>query len=120
MKHYKASVQTKSGAIINLTVKSGDERLALASVKRKDNIYRVLSIAECPAPASMAAANKRFWVVLAKNMAGDHTEIFVSASSQSNVRTKMKMHSQCAHIVRITETCESDWLKRKNANKTLV
>jgi hypothetical protein len=53
-------------------------------------------------------------------MAGNHTEIFVSATSQSNVRTKMEMHSQCAHIIRITETCESDWLKRKNANKTLA
>jgi hypothetical protein len=118
MKHYKASVQTESGAIINLTVKSPDERLALASVKRKDNIYRVLSIAECEAPVSMAVANKRFWIVLAKNMAGNHTEIFVSATSQSNVRTKMEMHSQCAHIVRITETCESDWLNRKH--KTLA
>jgi hypothetical protein len=28
------------------------------------------------------------------------------------------MHSQCAHIIRITETCESDWLNRKQ--KTLV
>jgi hypothetical protein len=120
MKHYRASVQTESGAVINVTVKSPDERLALAAVKRKDSIFRVLSIAECEAPASMATANKRFFVVLAKNMAGNHTEIFVSATSQSNVRTKMEMHSQCAHIIRITETCESDWLKRKNANKTLA
>ena len=120
MKHYQASVQTESGAVINLTVKAPDERMALASVKRKDNIFRVLSIAECPAPASMAAVNKRFWVVKAKNMAGNTIEIFVSASSQSNVRTKMEMHSQCAEIVRIDETCESDWLKRKNVNKTLA
>ena len=118
MKHYRASVQTESGAVISLTVKAPDERLALASVKRKDSIFRVLSIAECPAPASMATANKRFFVVLAKNMAGNHTEIFVSATSQSNVRTKMEMHSQCAQIVRITETCESDWINRKQ--KTLV
>jgi len=120
MKHYKASVQTESGAIINLTVKSPDERLALASVKRKDSIFRVLSITECEAPVSMAAANKRFWVVLAKNMAGNFIEIFVSASSQANVRTKMEMHSQCGEIVRITETCESDWIRRKNAQKTLA
>jgi hypothetical protein len=118
MKHYRASVQTESGAIINVTVKAPDERLALASVKRKDSIFRVLSIAECEAPASMATANKRFFVVLAKNMAGNHTEIFVSATSQSNVRTKMEMHSQCGEIVRITETCKSDWLNRKQ--KTLV
>ena len=118
MKHYRANVQTDSGSVINLTVKAPNERLALASVKRKDSIFRVLSIAECPAPASMATANKRFFVVLAKNMAGNHTEIFVSATSQSNVRTKMEMHSQCAHIVRIMETCESDWLNRKH--KTLA
>jgi hypothetical protein len=120
MKHYEASVRANGGAIIRLTVKAPDQRLALASVKRKDNIESVLSITEVEAPASMAAANKRFWIVLAKNMAGNHTEIFVSATSQSNVRTKMEMHSQCAHIIRITETCESDWLKLKNANKTLV
>ena len=118
MKHYRASVQTESGAVISLTVKAPDERLALASVKRKDSIFRVLSIAECEAPASMAAANKRFWVVLAESMAADTIEIFVSASSQANVRTKMEMHSQCAHIIRITETCESDWLNRKH--KTLA
>ena len=120
MKHYQASVQTESGTVINLTVKSPNERLAIASVKRKDSIFRVLSITECEAPASMAAANKRFWVVQAKNMAGNSIELFVSASSQANVRTKMEMHSQCAHIVRIDETCESDWLKRKNAQKTLA
>jgi|688.fasta_scaffold1373212_1 hypothetical protein len=120
MKHYEASVQTESGTVINLTVKSPNERLALASVKRKDSIFRVLSITECEAPVSMAAANKRFWVVLAKNMAGNFIEIFVSASSQANVRTKMEMHSQCACIIRMDETCESDWLKRKNAQKTLA
>ena len=113
MKHYQARVQTESGAVINLTVKALDERLAVASVKRKDSIFRVLSITETEAPASMAAANKRFWVVAAKNMAGDTIEIFVSANSQSNVRNKMEMHSQCAHIIRITETCESDWKARK-------
>jgi len=120
MKHYQASVRAVGGAIIRLTVKAPDQRLALASVKRKDNIESVLSITEVEAPASMAAANKRFWVVQAKNMAGNSIELFVSASSQANVRTKMEMHSQCAHIVRIDETCESDWLKRKNAQKTLV
>jgi hypothetical protein len=120
MKHYQASVRANGGAIIRLTVKAPDERLALASVKRKDNIESVLSIKEVEAPASMAAANKRFWIVLAKDMAGNTIELFVSASSQANVRTKMEMHSQCAHIIRITETCESDWIKRKNANKTLA
>jgi len=120
MKHYQASVRAVGGAIIRLTVKAPDQRLALASVKRKDNIESVLSITEVEAPASMAAANKRFWVVQAKNMAGNSIELFVSASSQANVRTKMEMHSQCACIIRMDETCESDWLKRKNANKTLV
>jgi hypothetical protein len=120
MKHYQASVRAVGGAIIRLTVKAPDQRLALASVKRKDNIESVLSITEAEAPASMAAANKRFWVVQAKNMAGNSIELFVSASSQANVRTKMEMHSQCAHIVRIDETCESDWLKRKAAQKTLA
>ena len=120
MKHYEASVRANGGAIIRLTVKAPDQRLALASVKRKDNIESVLSITEVEAPASMAAANKRFWIVLAESMAADTIEIFVSASSQANVRTKMEMHSQCGEIVRITETCESDWLKRKNAQKTLA
>ena len=113
MKYYQARVQTESGAVINLTVKASDERLAVAAVKRKDSIFRVLSLTEVEAPASMAVANKRFWIVQAKDMAGNTIEIFVSANSQSNVRTKMEMHSQCAHIVRITETCESDWKKRK-------
>jgi len=120
MKHYQASVRAIGGAIIRLTVKAPDQRLALASVKRKDNIESVLSMTEVEAPASMAAANKRFWVVQAKNMAGNSIELFVSASSQANVRTKMEMHSQCACIIRMDETCESDWLKRKNVNKTLV
>ena len=113
MKHYQARVQTESGAVINLTVKALDERLAVAAVKRKDSIFRVISITETEAPASMAVANKRFWIVQAKDMAGDSIELFVTATSQSNIRNKMEMHSQCAHIVRITETCESDWLKRK-------
>ncbi len=120
MKHYQASVRAIGGAIIRLTVKAPDQRLALASVKRKDNIESVLSITEVEAPASMAAANKRFWVVQAKNMAGNSIELFVSASSQANVRTKMEMHSQCACIIRMDETCESDWIRRKNANKTLA
>ncbi len=120
MKHYQASVRAIGGAIIRLTVKAPDQRLALASVKRKDNIESVLSITEVEAPASMAAANKRFWIVQAKNMAGNSIELFVSASSQANVRTKMEMHSQCACIIRMDETCESDWIRRKNAQKTLV
>ena len=113
MKYYQARVQTESGVIINLTVKALDDRLAVAAVKRKDSIFRVLSIIEVEAPASMAAANKRFWVVVAKNMAGNTIEIFVSANSQSNVRTKMSMHSQCAQIVRVDEICKSDWEARK-------
>jgi hypothetical protein len=113
MKHYQASVRASGGAIIRLTVKAPDERLAVASVLRKDNIESVLSLTECEAPASMAVANKRFWIVQAKDMAGDSIELFVTATSQSNIRTKMEMHSQCAHIVRITETCESDWKARK-------
>ena len=62
----------------------------------------------------MASANKRYWVVQAKDMAGKSIELFVTATCQSNVRTKMEMHSQCAHIVRIDETCESDYKSRKS------
>ena len=113
MKHYRVSVEVIGGAIIDLTVKAPDERLAIAAVKRKDSIRCILSLTEVEAPASMLSANKRHWIVQAKDMAGDSIEIFVTATSQSNVRTKMSMHSQCAHIVRITETFKSDWEARK-------
>lgn len=113
MKHYQASVRAFGGAIICLTVKSPDEKQAIRSIKRKDNIEEVLSLIEVAAPASMAAANKRYWVVYAKDMAGNAIELFATATSQSNIRTKMEMHSQCAHIVRIEETCETDYKARK-------
>ena len=113
MKHYQASVRAIGGAIIRLTVKAPDEQRALAAVKRKDNIASVLSLTEVAAPASMLSANKRYWVVQAKDMAGKPIEIFATATSQSNIRTKMEMHSQCGQIVRIDETCESDYKERK-------
>lgn len=113
MKHYRTSVEVIGGAIIDLTVKAPDERLAIAAIKRKDNIRCILSLTEVEAPASMLSANKRHWIVQAKDMAGDSIEIFVTATSQSNVRTKMSMHSRCAQIVRVDETCKSDWEARK-------
>lgn len=113
MKHYAVTMATTTGQNIRVVYKTFSEKAAGAAAKRKTDFLELIKVEECEAPVSRAKANRRYWVITCLNTQGRRMEIFSTGATQNNIRSKMAMHPHCDTILKIEETCESDYTARK-------
>lgn len=104
---------TTTGQNIRVVYNTFSEKAAVGAAKRKDDFVELIKVEECEAPISRNQANRRYWVVTCLNMQGKRIELFATSSSQNTLRTKMNMNPHCDTILKIEETCESDYAARK-------
>lgn len=113
MKHYAVYIKTTTGQNIRVVYNTFSAKSAGAAAKRKTDFLELIKVEECEAPVSRAKANRRYWVITCFNMQGRRLELFSTGATQNNIRTKMAMHPHCDTILKIEETCESDYTARK-------
>ncbi len=118
MKHYAVHMATTTGQNIRTVYRTYSEKAAGAAARRKSDFLSLIKVEEIDAPVSTTKENRRYWVVTCLDIQGKRIELFSTSATQNIVRNKMAMHPRCESIISITETCESDWLNRKQ--KTLV
>ena len=113
MKHYAVTMATTTGQNIRVVYNTLSAKSAGAAAKRKTDFLELINVEECDAPVSRAKANRRYWVITCLDMQGRRMEIFSTGATQNTIRNKMNMHPHCDTILKIEETCESDYTARK-------
>lgn len=113
MKHYAVTMATTTGQNIRVVYNTFSAKSAGAAAKRKTDFLELINVEECDAPVSRAKANRRYWVITCLDMQGKRLELFSTSATQNAVRNKMNMHPHCDTILKIEETCESDYTARK-------
>ena len=113
MKHYAVYMATTTGQNIRTVYRTYSEKAAGAAARRKSDFLSLIKVEEIEAPVSKTKENRRFWVVTCLNMQGKRIELFSTSATQNTIRNKMAMHPHCDTILKIEETCESDYTARK-------
>ena len=113
MKHYAVTMTTTTNQTIRAVYHTSSAKAAAGAAKQKTDFVELIKVEEIEAPVNKNKENRRYWIVTCLNMQGRRIELFATSSSQNTLRTKMNMHPHCDTILKIEETCESDYTSRK-------